>query len=299
PVPSRGVIAFDVHLHQSAPSEGRIAFQLTRPVGGAFEGAAGTALVMEGDAGWLRLTLPEATPGMAEDAEVHLWWEGEGVAPELSLAPEMPFPDLALRTEGAQHTAPLALQMFKTLPRQPAPPMYDPRRGAPADGVTRFLAPSQLGEPVRLPWSNNPIRRAFRKYPDFTRVEFWEKENVVFVHPSAARPVVACVPGLTAEDLVEVTGIIQIGKLSTLPIAFAMGVVPAGTITAAEDAILHLGEWMHLLPGEWGDVWTRFEEPLSGGLDLLLATAMPNVPFNRDADALFHGFRLTTRAHDA
>lgn len=294
PVPSRGLMAYDVHIHEAAPSEGRIGFRMARPVGDPFEGATNSVSVQAGDSGWVRLVLPQATPGQPEDAELHLWWEGEGTAPALSLAPETPFPDLAVAQDGVTASAPLALHVFKSLPRQPAPPLYDHRRGLPADGITRFAAPSELGKPVRLPWSNNPVRRAFRKYPDFARVEYWEKENVVFVHPSIHRPVVACVPGLKVERLAEVTGIIQIGKLSTLPIAFALGVVPHGSVTAAEDAIAHLGDWMQLLPGEWGDVWKRLETPLSGDVDLLLATGMPNVPFNRDADALFHGFRLTT-----
>lgn len=297
PVPARGFIAVDVHLAQSPAVAGRLAIRLERPTGPAFEGTEASVEVPAAAAGWLRLTLPRAPGGMAEDCLLRMVWQPDSPedapALELSLAPDSPFPDYCVRLGDAVQDQPLALRVFQTLPHQPAPPLHDPRQPLPADGMTRLLRPADLPEPEQLPWSTKPLRRALRRYPDFTRVEYWEKEQVFFVHPSTARPVVARVPGVTVEDLRQLRATVQIGRHDTLPIAFALGAAPAGTVGSVEEALAHLGPWVHLLPAEWGEVWCEPPEPLSGKVDLLLATAMPGMPFNRNADALFHGFHLT------
>ncbi|WP_233417016.1 DUF6212 domain-containing protein [Halovulum marinum] len=298
PVPARGFAAVDVHLAASAPAGARLRMTLVRPVGPDFEDAATEIDLPEGHAGWLRLTLPRAPGGAPEDAEVALAATGDG-ALQLSLAPESPFADVCARSGDRALARPLALRVYRTLPRMPAPPLHDTRRPLPADGVTRLIRPSDLGPPEQLPYWARRVRRGLRAYPDFTAVEHWTDEDAHFVHPSAHRPVVARVPGLSAEALVQLRGIVQIGRHDTMEVAFAIGAAPAGTVGSAEQALGHLGPWVHLLPAEWGEVWYEPPAALSGPVDLLLATAMPNMPFNRNADALFHGYRLTSRAGGA
>lgn len=295
PVPARGFAAVDVHLAESAPEGTTLRLQLVRPVGPDFDDAATEVAVPVNHVGWLRLTLPRAPGGAPEDAEIAL--EVTGPAPlRLSLAPESPFADLRARAGASALPQPLSLRIFQTLPRMPAPALHDTRYPLPADGRTRLIRPSDMSAPEQLPYWGRRVRRGLRAYPDFTRVEHWAEEDVHFVHPSAHRPVVARVPGLTAEALVQIRGIVQIGRHDTMEVAFAIGAAPAGTVTSVQQAQAHLGQWVHLLPAEWGDVWYEPPEPLEGKVDLLLATAMPNMPFNRNADALFHGYRLTSRA---
>ncbi len=298
PVPARGFIAVDVHLATSAPCAGAIHFLLARPSGPDFEGTAASQDIRASESGWTRLILPRAPGGFPEDAVLKLWWQG-AEAPQLSLAPDSPFVDVNVTAGGVPGSAPLALNIYQTLPRQPGPPLHDPRRALPADGHTRLVLPGDLSPPKALPYSRNPVKKALKRYPDFTRVEFWEKENAVFVHPSIHRPVVALVPGLTVDALVQIEAIIRVFRDKTLPISFAIGAVPSGTVASVEEALPHLGDWMQLLPAEWGEAWCGLATPLSGPIDLLLATAMPNMPVNREADALFCGFRLTTRASEA
>ena len=296
PLPARGFIAADVHIAQSPGAAGRLAIRLERPTGPAFDGTETSVAVPAAAADWLRLTLPRAPGGMPEDAVLRIEWqpEAEGdTALDLSLAPDSPFPDYRARLGAAEQPQPLALRVFRTLPHQPAPPVHDPRQPAPADGATRLLCPADLPEPTQLPYARSAAKRALRRYPDFTRVEYWEKEQVFFVHPSAARPVVARVNGVKVDQLRQLRATVQIGRHDTLPIAFALGAAPAGAVGSVEEALAHLGPWVHLLPAEWGEVWCEPPAPLSGEIDLLLATAMPGMPFNRNADALFHGFRLT------
>lgn len=298
PVPARGFIAVDVHLAASAPSAGTIHFVLAPPCGPDFEHTAASHNIRAGESGWTRLILPRAPGGFPQDAVLKLWWQGAD-APQLSLAPDSPFADVNVSAGGTPQSAPLALNVYQTLPRQPGPPLHDPRRALPADGHTRLVLPGDLAPPQALPYSRNPVRKALKRYPDFTRVEFWEKENAVFVHPSIHRPVVALVPGLTVDALVQIEAIIRVFRDKTLPISFAIGAAPSGTVASSEEALTHLGDWMQLLPAEWGEAWCGLATPLSGSIDLLLATAMPNMPVNRDADALFCGFRLTTQADGA
>ncbi|MHA3979643.1 DUF6212 domain-containing protein [Halovulum sp. GXIMD14794] len=295
PVPARGIGSIDVHLAASAPAGVRIGLRLVRPGGPAFEGAVAEIDVAEGHAGWLRLTLPRAPGGMPEDAELELELLcGDSV--DLSLAPETPFADCLAHTEDGPLARPLALRVYQTLPRMPAPPLHDPREVLPADGRTRMVQPGDLGKPVQLPYWRGRVRRSLRTYPDHTEVAYWDREDAHMVHPSTRRPVVAKVPGLTVEQLVQLRAVVQISRHDTMQIAFAIGAVPAGSVGSVEEALGHLGQWVHLLPAEWGEVWYEPPVALSGKVDLLLATAMPNMPFNRNAQALFHAYRLTTRA---
>lgn len=299
PVPARGFIAVDLHIAESAPEGGHVSLRLTRPVGPDFEGCAALVAVPAGAHGWFRLTLPRAGGGMAEDAVLTLaYTHPDKAALRVSLAPDSPFADYRATMPEGPASAPLALRVYRTLPHMPAPALVDPRFGPPADGATRLVTPADLGAPVQLPYFGGRVRRRLAAYPDAPRVEYWQTENAVLVHPSIRRPVMARVPGLQVEALAQLRGIVQISRHDTLPVAFAIGVAPAGSANSVETALAHLGDWVHLLPGEWGEVWTDPPAGLSGDLDLLLATAMPNMPFNRNAHALFHGFRVTTRQAD-
>ncbi|MEO1276966.1 MAG: DUF6212 domain-containing protein [Pseudomonadota bacterium] len=290
PVPARGFIAVDVHVAESPVAPVTLEAQVRHPAGPPVEGADLTLTVSERHAGWLRLSLPKAPGGPPADAELVIQHES-GPALRLSRAPESPFPDLCLQGQ----SAPLALKVYQTLPRMPAPPVHQPGQPVPADGVTRLVRPSDLGPIERLPYWAGKVPRRLRAYPDYVRAEFWEKEDAHFVHPSAHRPVVAKVSGLKVEGLVQASAVTQIWRHDTLPISFALGIAPAGQVTTAEEALAHLGDWVQLLPAAWGEVWCEPLEALTGEVDLLLATAMPDMPFNRNADALFHAYRITCR----
>lgn len=295
PLPIRGFAAVDIHLAESAPEGGHIALGVERPGGPAEPGLAAEIPVPAGASSWLRLNLPHAGTGPARDGVLSLAYiHPEAATLPLSLAPESPFADLNARADTAL-PSPLALRLYRTLPHMPAPSPGDPRFGLPADGLTHLVTPSQLGAPELLPYFAGKVRRGLRAYPDAPETAYWEKENAVLVQPSTARPVVARLPGLTAQAATQLRAIIQISRHDTLPVAFALGAAPKGTVTTAEAALQHLGDWVHLQPGEWGEAWRDLPEPLAGDIDLLLATAMPDMPFNRNAAALFHGFRVTTR----
>lgn len=295
PVPARGFLAVDVHLAASAPQAGRLTLTLGR-LSGPDLAEPVSVHVPQGRAGWLRLSLPAAPGGAPEDAVLRLAYAADQDTGTiaLSLGPDSPFADLNLTTAAGPGTSPLALRVYQTLSRQPAPPMHAPGAPLPADGQTRLVRPGDLGTPLMLPYFSTKVRRALRTYPDIALVEYWQDEDAIFVHPSIHRPVVAVVPGLEVEALVQARSVIQLSRHDTLSVAFAMGVVPAASVTSGEAALAHLGPWTHLLPAEWGETWVEPATPLTGQVDLLLATAMPGMPFNRHADALFHAFRMTS-----
>ncbi|WP_112320894.1 DUF6212 domain-containing protein [Oceanibium sediminis] len=297
PAPFRGFGAVDVQIAEDAPA-GTLTLTLLRPGGAPFEGATTSATVCQGDNGPFRLTLPRAGSGQPEDAVLSLTFTPEeaGKTLPLQLAPVTPFPDVSAVQDGVALGRPLAITVYRTLPRMPAPPLHDTRRPVPADGTTYLLRPAQLEDPQLLPYFRRNMPPRFRDYPDAPKVELRRNEDNVLVQPSIARPVVAMLPGVPVEGLRQISAIIQLARHDTMPVAFAIGAAPAGLIRSARKALARVGDWVHLLPGEWGHAWYEAEEPMEGHVDLFLATAMPNMPFNTNAEALFHGFRMTGRA---
>jgi hypothetical protein len=190
-----------------------------------------------------------------------------------------------------RNTAPLALRVYQTTARMTLPPLRDPRGPLPADGTTRLIQPRDLGQPHLLPWATGRIPRALRAYAFSFETRRDDARDAILVRPSARRPVVARLPGLTVERLTQLRAIVQIARHDTMEVHFALGAAPSGTVSSARQALAHLGDWVALLPAQWGECWCEPEAPLEGPLDLLLATAMPNAPFNTNAEALFRGFR--------
>ena len=293
PVPARGFVSVDVHLAESPAEPATLRIRLLRPVGPPYDGAVATTAIRPGQSGWVRLSLPRAGTDW-DDAELSVE-QLSGAPLALSLAPETPFADMACRHGSTRLAAPVALHVYQTLPRLPAPPLHDPRCPVPADGLTRLLRPSDTDPPEMLPFWRRGFSRAVRPYPDAPWADHWADVGCHVVRPSVARPVVARVPGVTATALVQLRAVVQSGSAHTLPMAVATGIVPAQSVASAEAALPHLGDWVHLLPGEWGEAWAEPAAPLDGPADILIAAAMPGQPFNENADALFHGFRLTGR----
>ncbi|MEM8786995.1 MAG: DUF6212 domain-containing protein [Pseudomonadota bacterium] len=279
PVPARGLLVVDVHIAEA--DGGTLYAELCRPDGPALADTSAQAELHEG---WVRLVLPRAPGGALQDCALAVWSDASA---RISLTPPQPFTDLHLR-EGS---GTLALQLFQTLPGRPGPPLHRADRPLPADGRTRHLAPADLPKPQRLPRAAGLARR----YQDYVKVAFWEKENAFYVHPSRLGAVVARVQGPRVDQLIQAAATVQLARAEAMPTRFALGVAPVGTVSNAMQAQVHLGDWLEVLPGEWADVWWEHPEGLTGEVDLLLATAMPGKPYNDLADALFRGFRLTTR----
>ena len=287
PVSARGVISIDLHLAESAP-ENTLHLALERPSGGAI---AETSLAVTGQHDWVRLTLPTPVGGPPQDAVAVI--RAEPAPLRLSLGPELRFADLcAVGPDGALN-APLALKVYQTTSRMSPPPLLAPGEPLPADGVQRLILPRDLGAPALLPFAEGLVPRPLRAYPDGPEVAIDETRDAIRLRPSARRAVVARLPGLRAVALRQVRGIVQIGRHDTFEIRFAIAAVPAGSVGSVQAAMPLLGDWQALMPGAWGEVWCEPDAPLSGEVDLLLAVAMPNGPFNTHAEALFRGFRVT------
>jgi|GEM_PF-5851017 len=292
PTPVRGFIAIDVHIAANAPA-GILTMRCVRPIGPAFEGMETKLTVPQGRSGWVTVQLPRAGEGAPQDVMVELSFESADGGLVLSLAPASPFEDYRAQHGDTALPGPLALRVRRTLPRLPALPTHDARDPAPADGVTRLIRPNDLAPVLHLPYAKGKVRAALRRYPDAPVVEARKAQNAVLVQPSTHRPVAALISGVKVESLRQARAIIQNSRHDSMEIAFALGAAPTGTVTSVEEALAHIGPWIHLLPAEWGEVWYDLPTPINDPADLLLVTAMPNMPFNRNAEALFHGFRLT------
>ena len=292
PVSARGVVTLDLHVATSVGTPATLALRIRRPDGGALAEPVETTLA-PGAADWQRLSLPLPVGGPPQDGVAEITVHGASL--DLSLAPETRFADLCATGPDGPLPAPLALRVYQSTSRMALPQLHDPRGPLPADGQMRLILPRDLAAPELLPYRSGSVPRPLRAYPDTVVTRVDEARNAILVHPSAHRPVVARVPGLEVERLTQLRAIVHLARHDTMEVSFAIGAAAEGTVPSAQAALAHLGDWQPVLPAAWGEAWCAFAEPLSGRIDLLLATAMPNAPFNTNAEALFRGIRTVAR----
>ncbi len=287
PVPSRGVMAVEVHVAECAVG-GRIQMRLTDP-GGQQLGVAEQPVV-SGQSGWFRFQLDAGLDGPPRDLSLEL------VSREATLKLSLADPGLFQDVHLTGHGAPAALRVYRGLPGLRLPALNEPRSDLPADGVSRLILPTDLGDVTPLPWIAGRLPRALRRTPDPVRIRKEGDPPAIVMRPSITRPSVAVLGGLRCERLDHLTGIVHHARTDSFPVSFAIGVAEPGTITTAAGAMKLLGEWMSVMPGGWAEVHVRPKDPISGLVDILLATAMPNAPYNSGGAAQFRGFRATGRA---
>ncbi len=127
---------------------------------------------------------------------------------------------------------------------------------------------------------------------DYVATEYWPREDAILLHPSAEGPVCAI---LRDVDLMLVSGIsalVNVAHRDAPVLGFAIGACPRGLATPAnwQD---HIGPYVFLPPGGWGECHHILPDPARGRTDVLLSTMLASRGPNHNSWALFHDLRLT------
>ncbi|MDE1150200.1 MAG: DUF6212 domain-containing protein [Azospirillaceae bacterium] len=141
PLPSRSVIAIDVHLDSVPGGDGTLTVALfDQPEGNLLEqwSVAGSDL----EPGWLTFSLPRALSGMRTDLDLVCTWQGDEYGPALSLGMLCPLPDLCASGPKDEELRPLSLQIWGGLMGVGSIPDLGPVRllsEQSRDGLVRYV----------------------------------------------------------------------------------------------------------------------------------------------------------------
>ncbi len=289
PFSTHSMAALDVYLKAEASDDGRLTLTLKRGVGPDF--AEPVAVSLKGvTPGWIRFPFVRVLKGAPGDAFAAISYQGAGSV-TLALSHPSPVEDYCVQVNGEQRPFPLALRGFRGLPGAPLPPMQMPRMAPPPDGSTRMVMALDLWPIRMLPRLHR--RAKFFGYREYVSADYWDAENAFMVHPSTERPVVGILRNVSVSALTRVSAVIHLANAKADPVAFALGVAPAGKVRRLGQAMRHLNPWTVLAAGEFGTTEQRFSNPLGGKVDLLLATSSEGREANTKAWALFRDFSFT------
>ncbi|MEO0914469.1 MAG: DUF6212 domain-containing protein, partial [Pseudomonadota bacterium] len=287
PFSMHSMAALDVYLAE--PAAGTLVLTMKRGIGADF--APPVELALEGlTPGWVRFPFLRVLEGAPEDAFAEIEYRGTGSA-VLALSHPSPVADYHVKIGQETRPFPLALRGFRGLPGARLPDMQMPRMAPPPDGKARMVMALDLWPIKMLPRVHKAVK--FVGYKEYVAADYWDDENAFMVHPSTERPVVGIVRNISASALTRVSSVIHLANAKSQPVAFALGVAPAGKVRRMGQAMRYLTPWTVLAAGEFGVAEQRLADPAQGKVDLLLATSMEGQTANTKAWALFRDFSFT------
>lgn len=286
PIDSPGITAVDIWL----PDAGKADAQALSVALIDSEGNAHPMLLDDGalrrDDGWLRFIARAPIPGDRQDCRLQI--SGAGPQLGIGLGAAVPDPDFALQGtkiegEGERGDRTLALRVWRAVGGAGLT-ITEGTAERPANTSAQRLRPADMPRPSLL--------ASPRAATDHVSTSFWPNEDAILVHPSVAGPVCAMLQRVPIAGLTRFSAVIQSARHDGPPLAFALGVAQTGTITE-DDWDSHLGPWVTLPPGAWGEVHAPLSATsLAGRLcDVVLATAVAGGTSNNHAWALFRSFR--------
>ncbi|MEM1265573.1 MAG: DUF6212 domain-containing protein [Pseudomonadota bacterium] len=291
PFSTRCLAAVDLYVREVPEDPGTLTLTLVRDIGPDL--SPPVSLPLAGlSPGWIRFVLPRVLEGAPEDVWAEIRYDGPD-AIALGLSYPSPVEEYRVRSPGGTDAAALALKGYRGLPGAPLPPPHMPRQ-VPAAGSTEMVSVGDLSPVRKLPVHHR--WEQFGGYPDFTAVEYWTGENAILIHPSTHGPVCGIVRNIAARALSELRVSAHVGHRQSGPIAFAVGVAPAGRVQRLTQALDWLGHWIELQAGQFGVPWVLPARPIRGSFDLLLATSMEGRRSNRLAWGLFRDVTMTNGA---
>ncbi len=278
PVSGRAISAIDLHITDVGTSQGRdasVVLELRDLNGKLLAGPVGTGLA-EISPGWHRFLIAAFVESM--DPEIRLLIHREsGCEIEFSLGVPQATEDFRLATPDGTvlSESSLAVRVW----RGQVGVVAAGKTGSMAGKETRTKLPSQLPGIELHSNDGGPM--------NFKSVDFWGKKDAFLVHPPESGMTVAVVRSISLSGVTAITSLVNSNHRKGPVISFAMGIVRKGESLHPRES---LGQWLSLPPLEWGEVHLRFDRPVGGEFDLVLASMVAGGKGNGKAWALFRGF---------
>ncbi|SDX45828.1 hypothetical protein SAMN05444336_105171 [Albimonas donghaensis] len=235
--------------------------------------------------GWTRFNFGTAVEVASRDAElvIELDPRGEKGGVWFALGPAAPAERLrAAGPDGAPLAdAPLALRAYRGTPGARLPRLMGEPEGATGASL---LMPRDAPRPRRL------LTESEDGSPG---VKFWPKENAILVHPPAKGCTFGVIKKVAVENLVGVDAMVNVQNPHAPAINFALGAAPSSD-SSARDPMDVIGDWITLGPRQWGEAHAWWDKPITGEVDLILATSIARGEPSDTCWALFRAFRLHT-----
>lgn len=281
PISARGIVAVDA-LCRTVHGEGngRIVVDV-EDLSGRILATTSRQIATLVD-GWNRFTFPSGVDSDDRDGVLRVRFDDaspDAVA-AFSLGPPTPVKRLH-PTVGPLPAAeaPLALRVWRGLP-DVRPPSND------GDRSRRHVRPGDLPRPRTLFCADESM--------GYDPVQYWPKEDGFLVHPPAAGVTLGIIEKLPVSGLSGLTAIVHNAHAEGPILRIGMVVTPTG-LGAGVD-VTRAMTWTMLPPLGWGEVHVMLETPLTGEIDIVLASLVAGGDSNHMAWALFRGFRFCTTA---
>ncbi|AXC49591.1 hypothetical protein DRW48_07705 [Paracoccus suum] len=289
PIDSPGIAAVDLWLPDAGESEARELSVAILDSEGTVHALRLDDGALRRDDGWLRFLAPAPLAGDRQDCSLQL----SGADPKLSLGlgPAVPDPDFALHgsdtQDGEDSDRTLALRVWRATGGAGLT-ITEGGAGRPGNAFAQRIRPADMPRPSLLATP--------RGAKDYVATAFWAGEDAILVHPSAGGPVCALLQRVPLAGLTRLSAVVHAARRDGPPVAFALGVSQSGNITEDNWAD-HLGPWVTLPPGGWGEVHAPLKAAAMSGerCDVALATAVAGGASNDNAWALFRAFRAVGR----
>ncbi|MFD1911349.1 DUF6212 domain-containing protein [Halodurantibacterium flavum] len=285
PVNVLGTAAADLWLPEGLLTPDALEIQLLDTAGNAY-GLSPLLPAAGAGAGWLRFVLPEPVNSLPADCSLRMTWAG---ADTLAIGLGLPVPDVAFAAHAGTLAQPatLALRLWKSLPGVRLPPVTPLTPSGQMTGLQAgaLILPSALPAPAIFSQPSSAT--------DFMAVEFWHKEDAVFIHPSASGAVCAIIRDIEVGSVTHLSALVNVGHDRSPVLNFAIGAAPQGAVDADGYWQRRLGPWLTGLPPRaWGEAHCIPVEPVEGRMDILLAVTLAGGGPNDMSWGMFRGFRI-------
>jgi hypothetical protein len=281
PISARGLVAVDILCRKEwSKGDGRVVVDvedLSERVLATTSRRTG-ALVD----GWNRFALSAGVDCDDRDAALRLRLDDASPDAVVALSLGSPTPVRRLRpTVGPLPVADasLALRVWRGIPNVRPPSDAD-------DLGRRHVRPGDLPRPRTLFCADDDM--------GYDPVQYWPKEDGFLVHPPTKGLTVGIVEKLPASKLSGLTAVVHNAHVEGPVLRMGMAVAPAG-LGAGID-VARAMTWTALPPLGWGEVHVMLDAPLTGDIDIVLASLVAGGESNHMAWALFRGFRFCTTA---
>lgn len=244
--------------------------------------------VGSGAGAWVRFSAERPLAGPARDVILRV------VPPPqraVALGLSTPVPDQRFAVhmgDAAIADASLAVRVWRADYLATLPPVNGPAGAlSPVDAGRRVqsLTLRDLGTPELL--FRPPLAT------DYVATAYWEREDAVLLHPSADGPVCAVLRDVDVSLVSGISALVQVAHRDAPVLGFAVGACPRGFATS-ENWRDHIGPYVFLPPGGWGECHHVIPAAVGARTDVLLSTMIAANRSNDNAWALFHTLRLAS-----